>query len=85
MQRQHAKPHKTKVIKEQGKILIKRTRWNKNKQLLDKEFKEIVIKVLIKLRGMDEISKLQQRVREYKKEAVRTSGCNNKWKYTWVT
>jgi len=79
------KPHKTKVIKKARQSLIKRTKWNKNKQLLDKEFKEIVMKILTKLGRMDEISKLQQRVRKYKKEAVRISEYNNKWKYTWVT
>ena len=79
------KPHKTKVITKARQSLIKRTKWNKNKQLLDKEFKEIVMKILTKLGRMDEISKLQQRVRKYKKEAVRTSEYNNKWTYTWVT
>ena len=36
------------------------------------------MKILTKLGRMDEISKLQQRVRKYKKEAVRTSEYNNK-------
>ena len=79
------KPHKTKVIKKARQSLVKRTKWNKNKQLLDKEFKEIVMKILTKLGRMDEISKLQQRVRKYKKGPTRAEEYNNKWKYTWVT
>jgi len=36
------------------------------------------MKILTKLGRMDEINKLQQRVRKYKKEAVRISEYNNK-------